>query len=253
MNAADRIAIRTPEGIHFSLKLADPLRRMLALALDAAVVVAVMWCVGMALSALGVVFGGLAAALYTVAGFIVSVGYGIALEWWLRGQTLGKRLLRLRVVDAHGLRLQFGQVLVRNLMRPVDQLPACYLVGAVAALLTRHGQRLGDLAANTIVVHEPKRAAPDIDRLLSDKFNSFRNHPHLAARLRRHVSPAEASIALRALARRATLDPDARLELFGEIADHFRELVAFPEQATDGLSDEAYVRNVADVIYRPKG
>ena len=64
--------------------------------------------------------------------------------------------------------------------------------------------------------------------------------------------PAEAALALQALIRRDDFEPVARVELFSELADHFRKQVEFPAEATDGIADEQYVRNVVDVLYRAK-
>src|SRR5580765_4586307 len=150
----------------------------------------VMMALGIAISMLQLISANLAGALYLITYFAISIGYAIACEWRWRGQTIGKRLLRLRVVDAEGLRLQFHQVVTRNLLRFVDMLPLFYFVGGVAVLLSRSCQRLGDIAANTIVIRHPKLSEPDLDQLLAGKFNSLREHPHLAARLRQHVSPA---------------------------------------------------------------
>ena len=77
-------------------------------------------------------------------------------EWYWRGQTVGKRVLKLRVMDEQALRLEFSQIVVRNLLRFVDFLPGLYLVGGTACVLSRRFQRLGDLAANTIVVRNPE-------------------------------------------------------------------------------------------------
>jgi hypothetical protein len=164
---------------------------------------------------------------------------------------VGKRLLRLRVVDIQGLRLQFGQIVIRNLLRFVDALPLFYLVGGVACLVNRRSQRLGDVAANTVVIRVPKLNEPNLDSLLARKFNSLREHPHLAARLHQRVSPAEARVALQALLRRDELDAAARVELFGEIAAHFRTHVEFPPEAIEGITDEQFVRNVVDILFRP--
>jgi len=194
----------------------------------------------------------LGASLAVVAYFATQIGYGIICEWFWRGQTVGKRLLRLRVMDARGLRLQFSQVVLRNLLRFLDILPACYLVGGVAALLNPRAQRLGDLVANTIVVRNPKTPEPDLDQLLSGKFNSLREYPHLEARLRQRVSPAEARLALQALLRRDQLDLQARLDLFEQLAAHFCSLVVFPPEACEGITAEQYVRNVVDVLFRPR-
>jgi hypothetical protein len=170
----------------------------------------------------------------------------------LRGQTVGKKILRLRVVDAEGMRLQFDQVVTRNLLRFVDMLPAFYFVGGVSCWINRKCQRLGDIAANTIVIRAPLVSEPDLDQLLAGKFNSLRQYPHLAARLRQRVSPGEASAALQALIRRDEFEPIARVELFEQLASHFRSKVEFPAEAIDGVADEQYIRNVADVIFRTK-
>jgi len=112
--------------------------------------------------------------------------------------------------------------------------------------------RLGDLAANTIVVRNPRLAEPDLDQLFAGKYNSLRQYPHLAARLRQRISPAEASVALQALFRRDEFDPYARIELFAGLAAHFRVKVEFPAEAIDGITDEQYIRNVVDVAYRTR-
>jgi len=130
-------------------------------------------------------------------------------------------------------------------------LPAFYFVGGVSCWLNRKCQRLGDVAANTIVIRTPNIAEPDLDQLLAGKFNSLSQYPHLAARLRQLVSPSEASTALQALIRRDEFEPAARVELFEQLARHFQAKVDFPPEAGDGVADEQYIRNVVDVIYRP--
>lgn len=244
--------IRTPEGISFAFILAGPLVRFSAWAVDFACIAVISAAIGTLLSLLGLISKDLAAGLSALAYFVISIGYGMFLEWCWRGQTIGKRLFRLRVMDVEGLHLQFSQVAVRNLLRFIDLLPAFYLVGGLACLLSRRSQRLGDFAANTIVVRTPKLAAPDLSQLMAGKFNSLRQFPHLQARLRQRVSPAEAAVALQALLRRADFQPDARLELFRELAGHFRSRVEYPPEALEGITDEQYVRNVVDVLYQAR-
>ena len=246
------LLIQTPEGIVFSLLLAGPVTRFLAWAVDIACI-GVLWIVlGSLLGFLGLISLDLARALIVLAYFVIQIGYGITMEWLWRGQTIGKRLLRLRVMDAQGLRLQFSQIVIRNLLRFVDALPAFYLVGGIVCLASGRAQRLGDLAANTIVIRNPRIREPDLDQLLAGKFNSLRDYPHLIARLRQRVSPAEARVALQALLRRDELDARARVELFADIAAHLRSLVAFPAEAVEGVADEQYVRNVVDVLFGPQ-
>ncbi len=246
------LVIRTPEGIAFSLPLACPVTRSVAWAVDFACITALVVVLRAFLGLVKLVNLDLGASLAVVAYFAAQIGYGICCEWFWRGQTVGKRLLRLRVVDARGLRLQFSQVVLRNLLRFLDALPACYLVGGVASLLNPRAERLGDLVAGTIVVRNPKTPEPDLDQLLSGKFNSLREYPHLEARLRQRVSPGEARLALQSLLRRDQLDLRDRLDLFEQLAAHFRSLVVFPPEACEGITAEQYVRNVVDILFRPR-
>src|SRR5215469_15119965 len=116
------LQIRTPEGVQFSQLLAGPVTRFLAWFIDAICIAGIVALVGVLSSFLAIVSPDFATAFHTLAYFVVSIGYGIFCEWRLRGQTIGKRVFRLRVVDAEGLRLQFHQVVTRNLLRFVDML-----------------------------------------------------------------------------------------------------------------------------------
>ncbi|MDY6854104.1 MAG: RDD family protein [Thermodesulfobacteriota bacterium] len=244
------LTIKTPEGVVFSLNLAGPITRFLAWVIDLSTIIALFTFVNILPKIIGIVSYDLASAFSVMIYFIVSIGYGITLEWYWKGQTIGKRVLQLRVMDEQGLRLQFSQIVVRNLLRFVDNLPIFYMVGGLACLISSRAQRLGDLAANTIVVWTPPISEPNLDHILSDKYNSFHEYPHLEARLRQRSSVQEANVALKAMFRRNELDPSERIQLFKEIAEYFRSVVKFPQGATDGLSDEQYIRNVVDVLFR---
>src|SRR3954466_3233259 len=231
----DSLLIRTPEGILFSQPLAGPMTRFLACAIDLACIVAASSILSGLLSIIAIVSLDFARALTMLLSFFISVAYGIMAEWHWRGQTIGKRLLRLRVVDAHGLKVQFSQIVIRNLLRPIDMLPAFYLIGGISCLVSRKCQRLGDIAANTVVVRNPRLAEPDVEQLLAGKYNSLRQYAHLEARLRQRVSPPEAAVAMQAILRRDELDPIARVQLFRELAEHFRAKVEFPSDAIEGI------------------
>ena len=247
------LRIRTPEGITFAYQLAGPVARCMAWGVDLLAIIALGQGVSTLFAVFGLVSPDFATALSMIAYFVVSIGYGVFTEWAWRGQTVGKRIMRLRVMDAQGLRLQFHQILMRNLLRFADLLPGCYLVGGVAMLLSRRAQRLGDLAANTVVVHIPKHAEPDLDQLLAGKFNSLRQFPHLEARLRQRATPEETRLALQSLVRRDDLEPAARVRLFADLAEHFKTLTAFPAEAVEAMPDEQYIRNVVDILFRPRG
>ena len=263
MNRTNVLLIKTPEGVLFAQTLASPIARFLAWLIDFACVWALIIGVNISVTLIKAITPDLGRALEVISFFVITIGYAMLLEWKWRGQTIGKRLLRLRVVDGNGLRLRFHQVAIRNLMRLIDSpplpfdigglfimIPTFYVVGGPATLLTRKSQRLGDLAANTVVIRIPRVGEPNLDQLGADKYNSLRAYPHLCARLRQRVSPTEASTGLQAIIRRDEFDAIARVRLFNDLAEHFKSKVEFPSEAIEGIADEQYVRNVVDVIYR---
>jgi len=245
------LIILTPEGISFTQYLAGPVTRFLAFAIDLAGITLISGLLSQVLLLAAIVSADFAIAARTISYFVVTIGYSILLEWSWRGQTLGKRVLKIRVVDAEGFRLRPSQIVMRNLLRVVDLLPAFYAVGGICCALSRKFQRLGDIAANTVVIYTAPEKIPDLELLFSGTYNSLRSHAHLAAQLRKSISPAEARLALEAIARRAELAPGSRLELYRQLAQRLRSLVAFPEETLQGMTDEQYVRNIVDLIYRP--
>ncbi len=244
--------IATPEGVTFSLPLAGPVSRGMALFIDFAVVSAAFNLLAPLLGLLNLGLGDFGAAAGILIQFIMSETYFLVSEILGRGQTLGKKVLGLRVMDERGLKLRPSQVIVRNLVRLADMLPAMYLVGGACSLLNRRCQRLGDIAAGTVVVRIARIKQPDVENVLGGKYNSFRQLPHLEARLRQKVSAEEAQLALATLVRRPDLEQEAANQLFSQLAEIFREKVKFPEETVFGLTDEQYVRNVVDSLYRKK-
>ena len=83
-------------------------------------------------------------------------GYFNIFEWLWNGQTPGKRLLSLRVIKVDGSPVSGVDVLLRNLSRPIDTLGPMGLIGLLMIFVSRRAQRLGDLMARTIVIHETK-------------------------------------------------------------------------------------------------
>src|ERR1700722_3027127 len=77
-------------------------------------------------------------------------------EWMWNGQTPGKRLLHLRVIKVDGSPVSGIDVLLRNLSRPIDTLGPMGLIGLLMIFVSRKAQRLGDLMARTLVIHETK-------------------------------------------------------------------------------------------------
>lgn len=245
---ANAVVIETPEGVRFRLPLAGVVSRFLAWVIDVLAIATISTIIGKLLIVVGWLTADGMVALSLLAYFAVSIGYGIAFEWLWHGQTPGKRVFSLRVMDANGLKLKASQIAVRNLLRSLDSLPFLYLVGGIAALLSPRQQRLGDLVATTIVVEQRRLVLPDLLRLnLDEKFNSLASIPHLAARLRQQITPTLVELSYQALLRRNELTPAVKLQVFHLLAERFRSLVKFPDEITAGLTDERYVRNALQI------
>jgi uncharacterized membrane protein SpoIIM required for sporulation/uncharacterized RDD family membrane protein YckC len=163
----DRVAIATPDNVALDFEVAGAGSRFLALLVDTAVWVGLLLLVILLLGIRSAVpsAGRIAAsagwikAVLILALFLTRWGYYIFFEILLAGRTPGKMALGIRVVRENGLPPEPRQVLIRNLLRAVDMLPPpLYLVGGLSLLISSKGQRLGDLAAGTMVIRERFRA-----------------------------------------------------------------------------------------------
>src|SRR5690349_1415779 len=97
------LQIRTPEGIVFSHQLAGPIVRFVAWAADLMCVIVMVIMLSWLMIFVHLLSPNFGTAMSVIGYFVISIGYGIACEWGWRGQTVGKRLMRLRVVDAEGM------------------------------------------------------------------------------------------------------------------------------------------------------
>ena len=239
--------IRTPENVTFEFELAGVSARALAWFVDVLVMLALITVALQVIGSFVSVAGGLATALIFVAVFLVQWWYTALLEWLWGGQTLGKRIVGLRTLSERGVRIDLVQSIVRNLVRIVDLLPGLYLVGGVSALLDRHGRRLGDLAAGTIVVRERKTPAPSVVVPEAERYNTFVNDPSIALATRRITAPERDAMVSLSL-RREELPIATRRELFARLAAHLEDRlgVARPPH----FSEEKYVLNLTAVALR---
>ncbi len=241
--------VRTPEGIEFSQPIASPVLRLLAVSIDFGIILLCVVLIQIPLTLLRVLSADTAQAIAFLAAFGIEIGYSIALEWRQKGQTIGKRIVQIRVANGAGSKLLFSQIVMRNLLRVVDHLPFFYAVGGLTAFADRQGRRLGDIAAGTVVVRipQPRFRPPDLDA--AEKYNSLRDCQTLMARLRQEVDPELADAALQAVQRRSALLPEARWRLFSELAARFQSIVPIPEENVRGLSEERLVLDIVDVLF----
>jgi uncharacterized RDD family membrane protein YckC len=227
----DRVTIATPEGIELELVLAGVGSRFAASLVDVAVQLGSIFALAVVLGPLG--SNGFVVAVFLVAVFLILFAYDIALETWNRGRSIGKLSAGLRVVRVGGDPEGFLTAAVRNFLRIVDFLPAFYVVGVIAILVTGRNQRLGDLAAGTLVVRErrpavtyvapPPVGAPFLEWDVSG------------------VSLEDVATLRQFLERRVSLSPGARAHLATDLAARVRSKVV---GAPDGWHPESFLEAV---------
>lgn len=98
--------------------------------------------------------------VFTISEFVLFYLYDVLFEAYSGGRTPGKRWTSLRVLHADGRPVGLGAAAVRNIVRLIDGPPLLYLPGMVSIIATARNQRLGDLAAGTVVVREPRPQKP---------------------------------------------------------------------------------------------
>ena len=149
------LVVSTPERVSFGYQVAGLGTRAIAQLLDLLILAGVLIAVSFAAGAVAVAGLGTLAYLVAVIGaFVVVFGYFWACEALWSGQTVGKRVFRLRAVGDRGEPMTFVQAGIRNVVRIVDFLPYAYGVGMVVLFVNGRGKRLGDLAAGTVVVKD---------------------------------------------------------------------------------------------------
>jgi len=138
----------TPEGVELGLRVAGPLPRALAWIIDALIRYSGLAAVSIALTAMGDFGNG----LFLILLFLVEWFYPVLFEI-RRGTTPGKKMMGLAVVHDNGTPIGVPASMIRNLLRVIDFFPLFYGAGLVTMLISRRFQRLGDLAAGTLVVY----------------------------------------------------------------------------------------------------
>jgi uncharacterized RDD family membrane protein YckC len=149
------LVVATPERVSFDYQVAGVATRGIANLLDLLILIVVLAGLYLAALAIDAAGAGTVADLMAIIGsFVVVFGYFWACEAFWRGQTVGKRVFRLRAVGDRGEPMTFIQAGIRNVVRIIDFLPYAYGLGLVVLFINGRGKRLGDLAAGTIVVKD---------------------------------------------------------------------------------------------------
>lgn len=234
----EKLTIDTPEQIALDYALAGVGSRCLALALDTlfqAALIVILLLLVIGVSALQGLVGGISGlwpmAVGLFVAFLIFYGYFAIFEIVWHGQTPGKRIVGLRVISATGHPLTEQAALLRNLVRIVDSLPGVYAIGVLTMLITARSQRLGDLAAGSVVVYERPidHQEPDVELGHGARIG--------ASRLRE----AEFEVVAMFLRRRADLAWEVRERAAADIANRLRRVLELPQ----GGSDEELLERVA--------
>ena len=232
----------TPEHVEIRLEPAGLGSRFLAFTVDLVLVLGATVLVSRLTLGLPGGTGTLLRALLLLG---LTWGYHVYFEVRHQGQSPGKRLAGIRVVDGRGLPLGLEQCFVRNVVRVLDALPIGYALGAVACQLDSGRRRLGDMAADTLVVRE--RLSVDFERRGrgARSWNSLKTPRVLRAA--RHRTSLEEREFLSVLCLRAEgLDDGARLELMEDVGRHYRERLGIDEAHLPG---ESVVRGLAAALF----
>ncbi len=257
----DQLSIETPELVALEFPIAGLGSRALAVAIDYCLQVVVFFVVLM----LAALLAGHASprarlspvwteAFAILIPFLLQWGYFALFEGLWNGQTPGKRLLKLRVIEGNGRSATFFESVTRNFLRAVDMLPGFYAVGAVSMLVTRREQRLGDLVANTLVVHERSLEEPVSDggggRLITAAVFTAPAPRVSAASVRALPADAVAKLSLpelhaieNFLARRLDLPMDARAALGAKM--RARALTQTGLEPPEGIGTETFLEQLA--------
>jgi uncharacterized RDD family membrane protein YckC len=228
MSSADRYTLETPENVEVDFELAGLGSRFCAMLIDCLLIGLVIFLLGLLLGVAGMAFSPffgrdraaagrlgqwLIAAFWILVAALLFDGYFIFFELVMRGQTPGKRSMKIRVLRDDGTPITLNEVLVRNILRLVDFLPAAYAVGSIVMFCSPLCKRLGDIAAGTIVVKEGQ-----IDyRAKADSRNLPLPQAALAA-VNSELTPEERRLITGFLQRRAELLPAARNALADRLA-----------------------------------
>ncbi|MEO8396923.1 MAG: RDD family protein, partial [Chloroflexota bacterium] len=156
----DHLSIDTPENIILNAEIAGFGTRCIGAIIDYLILlVFILFASNLYWQSIPLVnrTQGAALAVLSLIQFVIITFYHLILELFWNGQTIGKRIVGTRVVQANGLPLTASGAVIRNLVRLFDFLPIFYGIGLITIFASKQTQRLGDLAARTIVIREQRQ------------------------------------------------------------------------------------------------
>lgn len=164
--------VEIPEGVDLHAELAGVTSRALAFTLD----FLLRFLALLAMSMVANFFDAAGAGLLLIVFFLLEWFYPVFFELYRDGQTPGKKWLGIKVVSQEITPIKFQASLIRNLLRAVDFLPLCYVFGIASLVMSGKFQRLGDLAAGTLVIYKPHLV---VQQKLDDSISPIVHHQPL--------------------------------------------------------------------------
>ena len=155
-------SVELADGVEIRLRMAGPMLRASAYLIDFMIRAVVLAVGAFGLSLAGLAIGGkVVEGLMLLSWFLLDWLYPVVFEAGKRGATPGKRAMGLRVVQSTGSPITLGQAVVRNFLRFIDSMPLfTYGFGLTSCLASKRFQRLGDLAAGTVVIYDRVQPMP---------------------------------------------------------------------------------------------
>lgn len=180
--------------------------------------------------------------LYIVAGlllmFILQFGYFSLFEYFMKGTTPGKKIVGLKVMMSNGEPISLAASLIRNFTRIGDMLPGIYGVGIISVVLTRKYMRVGDMAANTVVVKEKGRKGD-----FAEIAKSSSEHRNLV------ISPKEEALLKEYQERkRNPKNPLNSYILEAQLYHHFYNKVGLVPNLPDRFSKRVYLEKLFEYL-----
>jgi uncharacterized RDD family membrane protein YckC len=238
----DRMTIETPEGVSVTVPLAGVGSRFIAATIDLAIQATVIIVALVVFVTYGV-GGAVGPGIFAIVFFLMFFVYDVAFEVLSGGRTPGKHWTGLRVVRVGGQPVNLVTSAIRNIIRIVDFLPSAYLVGIVTIIATKRNQRLGDLAAGTVVARAPRKSTRPAPQPVTAPVQLPTS---LVAWDVSAITASDLTTVRSFLERRASLEWGARAELARTMASRLRPRVGGLSDSA-ALSDEDFLEQLARV------
>ncbi len=241
------IHIETPEKIRFTYNISEIGTRIAAYIMDVVIQILAIVLVLILLFASGALykdffsifdFGSatpdlisLVMAFLFILYFFIQWLYFILFEVLLNGQSPGKKMMKIRVIRSNGEALDFSTIVIRNLLRAVDSFPVFHFLGGLVTMIDKKARRLGDIVADTLVVHELPLYLKEPDFITNARITTLDK----SLKMEKKLNEEELYILRRFLNDYEKLPPDNQEKLAANLAEEIRKKLNIQENIADPI------------------